>query len=250
MSMSNNLMPDNFVKSLLIIAISICNIANVFGQKSEPDSIHFTGVIYDAQNLSTISEVHITSKTTKSTSDSEGKFSFWANTEDSINFSHLAYNNITWIVSDTIKNHDMLIGIFMFTDTISISEVVIYPRLQSLESLMTQQLPQDKNIRNAKNNLNIVGYQARNTRETTWDAEMNQRHTLQKAQTKTEYSGLISPDDMVPITAIIPLAMAFIKEKYNSKNKEKLEITSKEESVIINLFIRKKMEHEMEHEME
>ncbi|MCF8372878.1 MAG: hypothetical protein K9H64_14745 [Bacteroidales bacterium] len=231
-----------FSKFILILFLFVEICGSVWGQTIQRDSIHFTGAVYDAVSLTAISEVHITGKEIKTTSALDGGFSIWVRTGDTLIFSHISYKKANWIISDTIDNPDMLVGIFLVQDTVNVAEVVVYPRLMSLESLMAQPLPQDKDIRNAKNNLNILGYQARNTREATWDAEMNQRYALQKAQMGTEYKGLLPPDAMVPITAIIPLALALIRQKYQNDNKEKLKVSPQEEDLMKSLFIRKKME--------
>ena len=224
----------------IILTIGFSYIATA--QSFERDSIHFSGAVYDAEELSGISEVHILGNGFHSISELDGSFSMWVQTGDTIRFSHVAYKNTSWAVSDTIKNPDMLVGIFLSKDTVAVSEIVIYPRLRSLESLMTQPLPQDKDIRNAKNNLSLLGYQARNTQKTTWDAEDNANYALQKSQMQVEYAGLISPDEMVSFTAIIPIAVALIRKKYADKNKEELKITSQEEDLLKTKFIKKKLE--------
>lgn len=232
-------------KKVLLILILFLGMENIFyGQTLQRDSIHFTGVVYDAATLSAISEVHVTGNDIHTISTLDGGFSFWACTEDTLKFSHIAYKEAHWIISDTIKNPDMMVGIFLVQDTVQVAEVVVYPRLMSLESLMAQPLPQDKDISNAKNNLNILGYQARNNPVTTMDAEMNQRYALQRAQMGTEYKGLIPPDEMVPITAIIPLAFAIIRQKYQNDHKEQLKITRQEEDVIKSLYVKKKLGEE------
>jgi hypothetical protein len=226
-------------KSILIIIFLFGAIEISQSQTFHRDSLHFTGIVYDASTLSAISEVHIIGEDIHEISSTEGDFSIWARTGDTVQFSHIAYKNAQWIISDTIKNPDMMVGIFLVQDTVNVAEVVIYPRLMSLESMLTQPIPQDKDIRNAKNNLKIMGYQARNNPVTTWDAEMNQKYSLRKAQMGTEYAGLIPPDEMVNFTAVIPLAFAIIRQKYNTENKEELKITSQEENVIKSLFLRK-----------
>ena len=215
-----------------------------YAQIQPSDSIHFVGQVYDAETLMGISEVHVLGQKYNTTTGIDGGFSLWACKGDSIRFSHVSHKTTYWMVSDTITNPDMLIGIFLSRDTVALAEVVIHPRLMSLESLMTQPLPQDKDTRNAKNNLKVLGYQARNNQKTTWDAEDNTTYALQKRRMQAEYAGMLSPDDMVSITAVIPLAIALLKQKYANDNKEELKLNNQEEELLKSRYVRRKIEEE------
>jgi hypothetical protein len=232
----------SYSKNILafILFLSIGFFQDLNAQSLLPDSIHFTGIVYNSDSLQVISDVHVQLNKKGTQTGINGQFALWLNKGDSLNFSHVSYKNNMWIVPDTIINPDMLLGIFLSKDTSQLAEVIVYPRLPELESLMTKQVREDQELRNAKNNLQILSYQARHNPVTGWDAEMNTDSKLRAYEMNASYNGLLSPDEMVPITAIVPLAIALIVQKYSIDNKEKFKVSPLEEELIKSLYQRQK----------
>ncbi len=230
----------NLKYRLSLIILLLFSFGNTSMAQVLSDSIHFSGIVYDADSITPITNVHVSLNEKGTSTTNNGQFSFWIQKGDSLRFSHISYQNFYWLVPDTIDNPDMLLGLFMSKDTSVLAEIVIYPRLPELESLMTKQVKEDQDIRNAKNNLNIMAYQARHNRVTTWDAEMNTDMKLRGYEMSATYNGLLPPDEIVPITAIVPLAIALVRQKYNSQHQEMLKVTPLEEDLIKTLFTKKK----------
>ena len=228
------------ILSLILSFVFFCLTDISYGQHVEADSLHFTGRVYDADSLTCIPYVNYKFGNSGSVCDETGSFSFWGRGGDTIVFSHISYKQGIWIVPDSIYDPDLLVGVFLSRDTILVNEVIVFPRLPDLKSLALKPVEQNKDIRNARNNLDILAYQAGHTRPETWDSEMNQKYVLDNYRMQAMNKGLISPDEILPITAVIPLAIALIRQKYQSDNKEDLKIKPNEEDLLIGLYKRDK----------
>lgn len=222
----------------LLLFIFISSSTSILAQFGSSDSIHFSGIIFDSENLSPVANVHVyINGKVLSTSNNEGEFFIWARTFDTLSVSHIAYKKIEWIVPDSIDNPDQLIGFFLSPDSVLLSEVLIYPRLNEIRQLMNMQLPEDQELVNARNNLKIMAYQAgKPQKQQNWGAEQNQDKQMMKYQSKAFNNGFIPQDQMIPVTAIIPMAFALIREKYKQENQKNVSLIPKEQELLKSLY--------------
>ena len=105
------------------------------GYGREGGLILFHGIVMDAKTESPLEGSQVTiNRSFASVSDVEGKFAFYVNRNDTVVFSRLGYKSAMLLVSDTLTGKEFIAGIYLHTDTLSIGEVIIVPRLTNLKS--------------------------------------------------------------------------------------------------------------------
>ena len=149
----------------LILSIILIYCSGVFSQITRPTQgkIVFSGVIRDASTLAALpnSQVRI-NRIFASVSDDEGAFAISVNRRDTVIFSLLGYQTAYFFVSDTLIGNEFMAGVYMRTDTLSIGEVIIMPRLVNLRSDILKTPPSTSpEMENAKYNMAVSAYQGR-----------------------------------------------------------------------------------------
>ena len=145
----------------LILGIFSTGLCQVEEQRK--NSILFTGIIRDASSLSPLpnSQIIINGSFT-SISDQDGTFAIKVNRRDTITFSLLGYKSACFYVSDTLATDEFVAGVYLKTDTLSIGEVIIIPRLPNLKSDILKPPPaRNPEMENAKYNMAVSAYQGR-----------------------------------------------------------------------------------------
>ena len=132
-------------------------------EKSSDGKIIFSGVIRDASTLAPLPNSQILiNRLFISASDSNGTFTIRVSRRDTVIFSSLGYHSAMFFVSDTLKGSEFMTGVYMRTDTVSIGEVIIIPRLVSLRSDILNTPPATSaEMENAKYNMALSAYQGR-----------------------------------------------------------------------------------------
>lgn len=103
---------------------------------------------------------------------------------DTLYFSHIGFESVRVVVSDTLKKDDYLLGIFMVRDTIELAEVMVLPRF------FMEEFKMDANLINARNNMNQAVYAAsRPVKE--MDREMNQKMVINDFARRVEMKGMV-----------------------------------------------------------
>ena len=152
-------------KTGLILSVILIYCSAGFSQVMRPTEgkIVFSGVIRDASTLATLpnSQVRINNIFT-SVSDDGGAFVIRVNKRDTVVFSLLGYQPAYFFVSDTLTGNEFMAGVYMSTDTLSIGEVIIMPRLLNLRSDILKTPPATSTqMENAKYNMAVSAYQGR-----------------------------------------------------------------------------------------
>jgi hypothetical protein len=166
-------------------------------QKVRTDSIFFTGAVMDQNELSPLPYSHFqVNKKRAGTTNSLGRFSFWVNSGDTIQYSYVGYQNVRVIVSDSLKQNSYLFGVFMGKDTIALQEVLILPRFGDFrEAFMNAKVNTPEYIR-AKNNINTATYEALTTQPEKMDAKAN-TDLIIKQYISSNQNQLMVPSDMI-----------------------------------------------------
>lgn len=91
--------------SLFVIIILLYTGASVSAQKTNPDDpVLLHGVVMDASSLQALPNVHyIVNSGYGGVSGTDGKFSMFLERMDTVVFSYLGYQNVTFILSDTLR---------------------------------------------------------------------------------------------------------------------------------------------------
>lgn len=221
----------------VLLSSLLIHTANVDAQTEIKDSILLTGIVVEGDSLNPLVATHFIINNDKGgITDKDGHFHFYARIGDTIQFSYVGYKTVMVILIDTLPPIDYLLGIRMTQDTIPLKEVIIYPRIVGdINTLMTNTSVQSKSMDNAANNIRFAKFQGLTQPSTEWDADMSQKLMMQQQTEKNINKGLISPDQMISITAVIPLTYVAIQRLKEGPRIEP-KLTIEEESKLKSLF--------------
>ena len=172
--------------------------------------IQFSGVILTADSLAPIPLAHIVviNSMRGTVSDFNGYFSFVAKKMDTIEFSAVGFKADRFIVPDSIENNRYSLIQVMSTDTIYLSETVIYPwptKEEFKKAFLTLKIPDD-DLEVARKNLDNRQLMAK-AANLPAEGSVSFKYTMQQQLDKLYYNGQTQP-----ITVLNPFAWAkFIK---------------------------------------
>lgn len=194
--------------------------AQVFEDPEEDELIQFSGVILTTDSLLAIPLAHIIVKNAMrgTVSDFNGYFSFVAKKNDTVEFTAIGFKTGRFIIPDSIVNNRYSIIQVMSTDTIYLTETVIYPwptKEEFKEAFLTLEIPED-DLEIARKNLNNeqLWLKAQNLPAS---GSVNFKYLMHQNVDKLYYNG-----QSQPITILNPFAWAkFIKSWKNGDFKRK-----------------------------
>jgi hypothetical protein len=196
-----------------LVMILICGFDG-FSQegKTGERKILFSGVIRDAYTLEPLpnSQIKI-NRYFASVSDTDGTFAIRVNKRDTVVFSILGYQPAFFYVSDTLTGSEFMAGVYMKTDTLSIGEVIILPRLQNLRSDILKASPSpSQEMENAKYNMAVSAYQGRVAVSQLGDPASNYAILRQQHMINAYEKGGIPSDRMVGLSPFMLLQAAYL----------------------------------------
>jgi hypothetical protein len=193
-----------------LIALSTGAMAQVFEDPEQEDLIQFSGVILTTDSLQPIPLAHIIviNSMRGTVSDFNGYFSFVAKKKDTVEFSAVGFKKAHFIIPDSIQNNRYSMIQVMSTDTIWLTETVIYPwptKEEFKEAFLTLEIPDD-DIELARKNLNQQQLWAK-AQNLPAQGSINFKYLVDQQVEKLYYNGQTQP-----ITILNPFAWAkFIK---------------------------------------
>ncbi|MDQ1332590.1 MAG: hypothetical protein QG576_625 [Bacteroidota bacterium] len=182
------------------------------GYGKERGLILFHGIVMDAKTESPLagSQV-IINRSFASVSDVEGKFAFYVSMKDTVVFSRLGYKSALLFISDTLTGKEFIAGVYLHTDTLSIGEVIIVPRLANLKSDLLRPKPEaTTDEENAKYNMAVSAYQGRMTSNKTGDPALNYELIRQQQKNDAYSKGQIPSDRIVGISPLLLVPAAYL----------------------------------------
>lgn len=205
----------------LFLFVLLCNIFFYSGFSQQKDvfgnRILFQGLVMDAATLSPVGNSQIMiNRAFSSVSDNNGKFAFYVNRSDTVVFKSLGYKSTILYISDTLSGREFIAGIYMKSDTVSIGEVMIIPRVTNLKSdIMNSRSKTPENFDNARYNVAISAYQGRTTTSqgTSNDPAYSYSMLSQKQKINAYGKGQIPSDQIFGANALllIPAAILYLK---------------------------------------
>ncbi len=185
---------------LLITALMFLTICH--GQLR--DSLFFKGIIMESDSLNALPYAkYEINDAEKFLTDNKGQFSFWAKKGDIVSFSYVGYKTVFFNVKDSLVQENFLLGVFLSRDTILLSEIVILPQISNSKAMLERlPLKDDNDATVANKNISDVHQLARevNESEVEYDADMNQRLSLDAKSKSVEYNRQIGPDQTLDIS--------------------------------------------------
>jgi hypothetical protein len=199
---------------LFIIILAFFIIDSGFSQEKEKSGmrIFFHGIVMDANTLQPISNSQILiNRDFTSVSSIDGTFSFFVNRNDTVLFKHLGYKPTQLFVSDTLAGKDFVAGVFMKSDTLSIGEVVIVPRVINFRShILNSPSKVPQTMDNARYNVANAAYQGRTTQGKLGDPQTNYQSIQYRQKMQAFEKGGIPSDKIVGISPLLILPAAYL----------------------------------------
>ncbi|MCD4723986.1 MAG: carboxypeptidase-like regulatory domain-containing protein [Bacteroidales bacterium] len=211
-----------FIGLLLLFSAGIAS-AQEEEEYNMDELIQFSGVIITSDSLTAIPLAHIIviNSMRGTVSDFNGYFSFVAKKLDTVEFSAVGYKADRFIVPDSITNNRYSIIQLMSTDTIWLSETVIYPwptKAEFKEAFLTLEIPDD-DLEIARKNLNPRQLLVK-AEHLPAEGSVNFKYLVDQQVEKLYYNGQTQP-----ITVLNPFAWAkFVKAWKDGKFKRRPDV--------------------------
>ncbi len=180
--------------------------------KTSEEVILFHGLILDARTEEPLpnSQIFI-NRIFTSISDTEGKFAFYVSRKDTVVFRSVGYKQAIMHINDTLRGKEFLAGIFMHADTVTIGEVVIFPRMASLKSdLLRPPSQASRQMENARYNMAISSYQGKVNTGKLGDPTMNYESLRQQQKDNAYSKGQIPSDKIVGLSPLLLIPAAYL----------------------------------------
>jgi hypothetical protein len=200
-------------KIWLILSMILIYSTGGFSQaeKTVDRRILFSGIIRDAGTLAPLPNSQIMiGRSLVSVSDEDGTFAIRVNRRDTIVFSLLGYQSAYFYVSDTLAGNEFMAGVYMKTDTLSIGEVIIMPRIQNLKYDIFKPPTTSPEMENAKYNMAVSAYQGRIAMTRLGDPASNYSIIQHKRLKDASEKGTIPSDRMVGLSPLLLIPAAYL----------------------------------------
>lgn len=202
------MMRVKFNFAIIVFCLTLANL--LIAQEEAEELVQFSGVVVTADSIRPIAYTNIVIKNTwrGTVADYYGYFSFVAHKNDTLIFSSVGYKNVQFIIPDTIQDDRYSLIQVMSSDTLMLTQTVIYPwpsREEFKEAFLNFDVPDDDYERARKNlDSEFLRELASNV---AMDGSMNYKHAQKQYLDKMYYNGQTQP-----ITILNPFAWAqFIK---------------------------------------
>ena len=190
---------------IILLSLTFANPGFSQVEQTSAKKILLNGIVQDAATLTPLGHSQIiVNRFYRSSGDENGSFSIWVNRKDTVVFSMLGYKTEVLYVSDTLAGPEFMVGVFMNSDTLSIGEVVIIPRLLSLKSeILKAPVAANPEMENAKYNLEIAAYQGKVTTGNLVDASSNYSLIRSQLRTSAFEKGGIPSSQMAQLSPLL-----------------------------------------------
>jgi hypothetical protein len=201
-------------KIWLILSLVLIYGTNGFSQAGTTvdRKILFSGIIRDATTFEPIpnSQIKI-NRSFVSVSEEDGTFAISINRRDTIVFSLMGYQPAYFYMSDTIAGNEFMAGVYMKTDTLSIGEVIIMPRIRNLKyDIFKAPAAPSTEMENAKYNMAISAYQGRIAIGKLGDPESNYSVIHSNNLRNAAEKGTIPSDRIVGLSPFMLIPAAYL----------------------------------------
>jgi len=189
--------------------------------QDDPELVQFSGVIVTADSLQPVSFANIYNVNSRygTSADFFGFFSFVARTNDTIVFSAVGFKKSTFVIPDSIYGNRYSMIKVMTSDTILLSEAVIYPwptLEQFRDAFVNMKIPDD-DLEIARKNLEAAEIYERSL-NMPMDGAMNYRNYIDQHTSKLYYYGQLPPNNLLNPFAWAQFIKAWREGKFSRKD--------------------------------
>lgn len=207
---------------LVLVLLSLCARA----QRLDNDLVQFSGVVVTADSLRPVPFTNIAIEKTGrgTTSDYWGFFSIVVHKKDVITFSSMGYKKVHFRIPDTLSENRYSLIQVMSSDTIMLTETVIYPwpsKQQFKQAFIKLNVPDD-DIEIARKNL--VYLEMRDRDPKNYDPEkfgmtggQNYRNYVDRAVDRMYYAGQTMPNNLLNPIAWAKFIQAWKRGDFKKK---------------------------------
>ena len=161
----------------------------------QPTATNIHGSILGADDLQPIPNVNVYVRHRFGTSSNvNGYFELPCHLGDTITFSCVGYQKVTFAVPDSLIGRSRVVGIVMPTDTVRIQEIIVLPFI-TYEQLKYEvaNMPSDENISLAISNIEDAVNTALYVPHQQIDAQLAPLRQLAQYTERLEYGGMFAP---------------------------------------------------------
>jgi len=191
----------------------------IFGD--EEDLVQFSGVVVTADSLKPLpyTNIRIEGSNYGTVANYEGFFSFVARRGSRLIFTSIGYQDSYYDIPDTLSQHRYSLFQMMQTDTILLTETVIYPwpDIEHLEYAIVQHRVPENDYDRAMKNLALQEMKER-ARGIDFDGAMNYRYDMSEVVRKSYYNGQYMPVSLLNPFAWAKFFEAWKKGKFKKKD--------------------------------
>jgi hypothetical protein len=190
------------LKTIGFLILLFAGYINVHGQElsgrqnSNDDLVQFSGIVVTADSLKPIPYTNIRIEGTNlgTMANYEGFFSFVAHRGDHLIFTAVGFRESHFTIPDTLSINRYSLFQMMQTDTILLTETVIYPwpTVEQLEYAIIQHRVPENDYDRAMKNLALEEMKER-ARNLDFDGMMNYRYDMSEVVRKSYYAGQYMP---------------------------------------------------------
>lgn len=160
--------------------------------------VHLSGIVLNGATMMPMVDAVVHHDGHKYTVDEAGRTAVGAQRGDTISITHVGYRTANIVVGDSLATESMF-AVMMMADTLQLSEVVVMPRpqvhLDENKPLNQQNMVADYNFRQMRQ----IAYTSPSPFR-TYDAEQNQKMSIDRATNEMVYRHMIAPDQMVGVS--------------------------------------------------
>lgn len=198
----------------------------VMGQIKDNDLVQFSGVVVTADSLRPVpfTNIYIEKTGRGTTSDYWGFFSIVVKKQDIITFSAIGFKKAHFRIPDTLSENRYSMIQVMSSDTIMLTETVIYPwptRQQFRQAFLKLDIPDD-DIEIARKNLAYMEMRDRDPRN--YDPEkfgmngaQNYRNYVDRSVDRLYYAGQTMPNNLLNPIAWAKFIQAWKRGDFKKK---------------------------------
>lgn len=185
----------------LIIFFSFCLLLCYPTIKAQDDKlVQFSGVVVSSDSLQPLSFVNILIKNSRkgTITDYYGFFSFVAKKGDVVIFSTVGYKPVRFTIPDTITLQRYSLIQALASDTVLLSETVIYPwpsPEQFKNAFINVKIPDDE-YRLAEKNLARAEMKER-FKYYKMDGSLNHKYAMERINSRLYYAGQLPPNNLL-----------------------------------------------------
>lgn len=189
--------------------------------QDDQDLVQFSGVVVTADSLKSVSFTNIYNVNLRdgTSADFYGYFSFVARRGDSLLFSAIGFKKSLFVIPDSIQGNRYSMIKVMTSDTILLSETVIYPwptLEQFKEAFVNMKIPDD-DLEIARKNLAQAELYERGL-EMPMDGAMNYRNYIDQHTSKLYHYGQVPPNNLLNPFAWAEFIKAWREGKFRRKD--------------------------------